>query len=264
MFFFAVWAGGVFFFLLFGRGRVLFLLFGQGRVLFFAVWAGGVFFFAVWARDRSSLTYPSAWLVFKRPNNKRDRTAKKNTGSARGPIIPPLDYNRDHGRTHFRFQLGVHIIHATLQQAVSTPCSIHKEDYDFASEASGSRKSRRPSSLCIGGETQHKLIQGSRPNSRDIPLSLIELSGSTTALRTERKRIGYCSRLFRLLHTSAGTMYYNLMQDGKNDNPFFQAPALTGVQSKFTIYQGLRYPKRNSSWRDLSARYFTRTPLDPA
>ena len=74
--FFAVWAGGVFFFLLFGRGRVLFLLFGRGRVLFFAVWDGGVFFFAVWAGDGSSLTYPSAWLVFKRPNNKRDRTAK--------------------------------------------------------------------------------------------------------------------------------------------------------------------------------------------
>ena len=82
VFFFAVWAGAFFFFLLFGRGRVLFLLFGRGRVLFFAVWAGGVFFFAVWAGDGSSLTYPSAWLVFKRPNNKRDRTAKKNTGSS--------------------------------------------------------------------------------------------------------------------------------------------------------------------------------------
>ena len=81
MFFFAVWAGSVFFFLLFGRGRVLFLLFGPGLVLFFAVWAGGVFFFfAVWAGDGSSLTYPSAWLVFKRPNNKRDRTAKKKHG----------------------------------------------------------------------------------------------------------------------------------------------------------------------------------------
>ena len=78
-FFFAVWAGGVFCFLLFGRGHVLFLLFGRGRVLFFAVWAGGVFFFAVWAGDGSSFTYPSAWLVFKRPNNKRDRTAKKKT-----------------------------------------------------------------------------------------------------------------------------------------------------------------------------------------
>ena len=69
--FFAVWAGGVFFFLLFGRRRVL----------FFAVWAGGVFFFAVWAGDGSSLTYRSAWLVFKRPNKKKDQTAKKNTGS---------------------------------------------------------------------------------------------------------------------------------------------------------------------------------------
>ena len=81
MFFFLL-GGGVFFVLLFGWGRVLFLLFGRGRVLFFAVWAGGVFVFAVWAGDGSSLTYPSARLVFKRPNNKRDRTAKKkNTGS---------------------------------------------------------------------------------------------------------------------------------------------------------------------------------------
>ena len=75
-----VWAGGVFFFLLFGRGRVLCLLLGRGRVLFFAVWAGGViFFFAVWAGDGSSLTYPSACFVFKRPNNKRDRTEKNKT-----------------------------------------------------------------------------------------------------------------------------------------------------------------------------------------
>ena len=76
-FFFAVWAGGVFFFCCLGGGVFFFLLFGRGRVLFFAVWAGGVFFFAVWAGDRRSLTYPSAWLVFKRPNNKRDRTEKK-------------------------------------------------------------------------------------------------------------------------------------------------------------------------------------------
>ena len=75
--FFAVWAGGVFFFLLFGRGRVLFLLFGRGRVLFLLFGPGACFFFAAWAGDGSSLTYPSAWLVFKRPNNKIDRTAKK-------------------------------------------------------------------------------------------------------------------------------------------------------------------------------------------
>ena len=73
--------GRVFFFLLFGRGRVLFFAVWAGACFFFAVWAGGVFFFAVWAGDGSSLTYPSAWLIFKRPNNKRDRTAKKNTGS---------------------------------------------------------------------------------------------------------------------------------------------------------------------------------------
>ena len=60
MFFFCCLGGGVFFFLLFGPGASFFL-------------------FAVWAGDGSSLTYPSAWLVFKRPNNKRDRTAKKKT-----------------------------------------------------------------------------------------------------------------------------------------------------------------------------------------
>ena len=59
--FFAVWAGGVLLFLLFGRGAC---------------------FFAVWARDGNSLTYQSAWLVFKGPNNKKDQTTKqKNTGS---------------------------------------------------------------------------------------------------------------------------------------------------------------------------------------
>ena len=82
-FFFAVWAGGVFFcFLLFGRVRVLFLLFGRGSVFVFLLSGpGACFYFAVWAGDGSSLTYPSAWLVFKRPNNKKDRTAKQNTGS---------------------------------------------------------------------------------------------------------------------------------------------------------------------------------------
>ena len=41
----------------------IFLLFGPGR-FFFAVWAG-------------SLTFRSAWLLFKRPNNKKDQTARK-------------------------------------------------------------------------------------------------------------------------------------------------------------------------------------------
>ena len=102
--FFAVWAGGVFFFCCLGGGMFLFLLFGRGRVLFFAVWAGGVFFFllfgpgacfffAVWAGDGSSLTYPSAWLVFKRPNNKRDRTAKKKHGF---PTTPKPSTPRAH------------------------------------------------------------------------------------------------------------------------------------------------------------------------
>ena len=81
VFFFCCLGGGRVFFLLFGRGRVLFLLFGRGRVFFFCCLGRGhvFFFFAIWAGDGSSLTYPSAWLVFKRPNNKRDRTAKKNT-----------------------------------------------------------------------------------------------------------------------------------------------------------------------------------------
>ena len=90
---FAVRAGGVFLFFLF-----LFFLFGLGVCCFFFCCLGGVrgcrggwsfffffffFFFSVWAGDGSSLTYRSAWLVFKRPNNKKDQTAKKkkNTGS---------------------------------------------------------------------------------------------------------------------------------------------------------------------------------------
>ena len=95
--FFCCLGGGLVFFLLFGRrgvgrggGRVLFFAVWAGACFFFAVWAGGVFFFllfgpgacsffAVWAGDGSSLTYPSAWLAFKRPNNKRDRTAKQKT-----------------------------------------------------------------------------------------------------------------------------------------------------------------------------------------
>ena len=82
VFFFAVWAGGVFFFLLFGPGGVFFfLLFGRRRVFFVCcLGRGRVFFFAVWAGDGSSLTYRSAWLVFKRPNNKKDQTAKKKHG----------------------------------------------------------------------------------------------------------------------------------------------------------------------------------------
>ena len=68
--FLVVWAFRVFFF----------CCLGGGRVLFFAVWAGVFFFFAVWAGDESSLTYRSAWLVFKRPNNKEDQTEKKKHG----------------------------------------------------------------------------------------------------------------------------------------------------------------------------------------
>ena len=49
-----------------GGWHVCFLLFGQVAGVFFAVWAG----------DRSSLTYRSAWLVLKGPNNKKDQTVK--------------------------------------------------------------------------------------------------------------------------------------------------------------------------------------------
>ena len=65
-FFFAVWAVACFF-LLFERGVRFFLLFGPGACFLFAVWAG----------EGSSLTYRSAWLVFKRPKNKKDQTGKK-------------------------------------------------------------------------------------------------------------------------------------------------------------------------------------------
>ena len=57
---FAVWAGACLFFCCLGGGRS--------------------HFFAVLAGDGSSLTYRSAWVVFERPNNKKDQTAKKNTG----------------------------------------------------------------------------------------------------------------------------------------------------------------------------------------
>ena len=88
-FFFAVWTGGVFFFLLFGRGACSFFCCLGGGVFFFLLFGpGACFFFAVWAGDGSSLTYPSAWLVFKRPNNKRDRTAKKKHGFWFGDNAP--------------------------------------------------------------------------------------------------------------------------------------------------------------------------------
>ena len=80
MFFFAVWAGGVFFLLFGPEGVFFFLLFGRRRVFFLLFGPGACFFFAVWAGEGSSLTYRSAWLVFKRPNNKKDQTAKKKHG----------------------------------------------------------------------------------------------------------------------------------------------------------------------------------------
>ena len=68
--FFAVWPGGVFLFCCLGGGVFMFLLFGRAACLFLAVWAG----------DRSSLTYRSAWLVFKRSNNKKRPNSKKKHG----------------------------------------------------------------------------------------------------------------------------------------------------------------------------------------
>ena len=94
VFFFAIWAGVVFLFLLFGRVAVFFfLLFGEGggggrfffcclgrvRVFFCCLGRGRVFLFAVWAGDGNSLTYRSAWLFFKRPNNKKTTNSKQKT-----------------------------------------------------------------------------------------------------------------------------------------------------------------------------------------
>ena len=78
----------MFMFLLFGRGAggvFMFLLFGRGVSIFCCLGWGQVYFFAVWAGDGGSLTYRSAWLVFKGPNNKKDQTAKKNMGSPKTP-----------------------------------------------------------------------------------------------------------------------------------------------------------------------------------
>ena len=89
---------GFFFFCCLG-GDVVFLLFGRwacfifcclGAVCgFFAVWAGDVFFFAVRAGNGSSFTFRSAWLVFKRPDDKKDQTAKKKMKHAGSPFTPP-------------------------------------------------------------------------------------------------------------------------------------------------------------------------------
>ena len=88
---FAVWAGGVFLFCRLGGGVFFFCCLSGGVFFFLLFGPGTCFFFAVWAGDGSSLTYPSAWLVFKRPNNKRDRTAKKNTGSASPALLKRIN-----------------------------------------------------------------------------------------------------------------------------------------------------------------------------
>ena len=67
MFIFAVWARGVFYFLLFGRGTCSFFCClgggGGGGVVFFC--------FCCLGGDGSSLTYRSAWLVFKPTSTKK-------------------------------------------------------------------------------------------------------------------------------------------------------------------------------------------------
>ena len=88
--FFAVWAGGVFFLLFGPRACHFFLLFGPGGKgggcgpFFFAVWAGGVLFFLLLRRVACFFCclggHRSAWLVFKRPNNKKDQAANKKHG----------------------------------------------------------------------------------------------------------------------------------------------------------------------------------------
>ena len=121
-FFFAVWAGGVFFFLLFGRGRVLFFAVWTGTCSFFCcVGRGRVYFFAVWAGDGSSLTYPSAWLVFKRPNNKRDRTAKKKT---RVPECRPFSISSMFMQIYMHAYINHPSIHPSIHPYIHT--YIHK------------------------------------------------------------------------------------------------------------------------------------------
>ena len=122
-------------FLLFGRVVVFFLLFGRCRVHFFAVWVQGrvffavwavvVFFllggrggrggelffcFAVWAGDGSSLTYRSAWLVLKGPNNKKDQTAKKKHGFQFGHYISRSLTNLHKPGFHVIFNVLLHSI----------------------------------------------------------------------------------------------------------------------------------------------------------
>ena len=119
VFFFAVWAGGVFFFCCLGGGVFCFCCLGGGVFFFLLFGPGACFFFAVWAGDRSSLTYPSAWLVFKRPNNKRDRTAKKKHGflgrTTKGAyrvqirhIQTHLTYRKTNRQTNERDKLSIH------------------------------------------------------------------------------------------------------------------------------------------------------------
>ena len=72
----AVWAGSCFCFCCLGRVRVDFWLFGQGASFFVCCLGGQLFFFCL-GGGRSSLTYRSAWLVFKGPNNKKNKQRKK-------------------------------------------------------------------------------------------------------------------------------------------------------------------------------------------
>ena len=77
--FFFCLGGGVFSFCCLAGWRVFFFLYLGGVHVFLLLFGRVAFFFAVWAGDGSSLTYRSAWLVFKGPNYEKDQTAKKHT-----------------------------------------------------------------------------------------------------------------------------------------------------------------------------------------
>ena len=77
MLLFLLFGRGVVFFCCLGGGVFICLLFGRVACLCFCCLGGGRVFVCCLGGDGSSLTYRSAWLVFKQPNNKKDQTAKK-------------------------------------------------------------------------------------------------------------------------------------------------------------------------------------------
>ena len=73
----------IFFSCLGGWSSLCFCCLGGGRLFFCCLGGGRLCFLLLWAGDGSSLTYRSAWFVFKGPNNKKD------TGSHRFPFPAP-------------------------------------------------------------------------------------------------------------------------------------------------------------------------------